>query len=75
MTTTTLDEIHKAVCKDNSGYARFPIGTEVCLKSTVSDDRNTAKVRGYTHTQHGGLSLDTPLDGIRYWNIDDVVAI
>lgn len=73
MVTDTLDKVHKAVCQDFAGYARFPIGTVVCLKESVSADRNTAKVRGYCHIASGGLSLDKPLDGIRYWNVDDVV--
>jgi hypothetical protein len=51
-------------------------GTMVRLKKAVADgDTAKAKVLALLTDIEGGLFLDKPLNGFRYWNIKDVVRV
>lgn len=55
-----------------------PIGMLVRLKLGVSRKpgrRTTARVQLMLHDIKGGVRLDKPLDGFRYWNMADIEMV
>lgn len=61
----------------SSGRGMMKVGTPVRLKKAVSPKgkRETATITTKLESIEGGVVLDKPLDGFRYWNVNDLEKI
>lgn len=77
MTVIKPEYIHKA---SNFRGTTFREGVHVCValhalpRAMRKEPRMQAKIVNFLGARYpGGVSLDRPLAGFRYWNIDDLV--
>lgn len=57
---------------ESSTKSAFKAGSTVRLKKHAGSQTETAKIKTLLTGVDGGVFLETPLDGSRYWNIDDL---
>lgn len=60
-------------------YTRLCVGDEVRLRASVATRRRakpeTAEIMLFLSDIGGGVRLHTPLDGCRYWNVEDLCLV